>query len=64
VDQGVSIINSTINLAAKTAVNEDENLIIFWGVGNDIIGCYIGCVHDMAEWKISYTCQTMEESST
>lgn len=29
-DQGVSIINSTINLAAKTAINEDENLIIFW----------------------------------
>jgi len=29
-DQGVSIINSTINLAAKTAVNEDENLILFW----------------------------------
>jgi hypothetical protein len=28
-DQGVGIINSTINLAAKTAVNEDENLIIF-----------------------------------
>jgi hypothetical protein len=31
-DQGVSIINSTINLAAKTAVNKDENLIFFfWG---------------------------------
>ena len=31
-DQGVSIINTTINLAAKTAVNEHENLI-FWGRG-------------------------------
>jgi hypothetical protein len=51
-DQGVSIINSTINLAAKTAVHEDENLIFWWGK-NDIIGCYTGCVHDIAEWKIS-----------
>jgi len=38
VDQGVSIIN----LTAKTAVNEYENLIIFWGWGMTLLAVIQG----------------------